>query len=403
MMYRKCKIILDVILNLIATAMPLTVLQLIILPCMAKRMSEDRYGYLLAAVSLVTIVANTLGNSLNNVRLLNSQLYEKEEIVGDFNRLLIIELLVGVLLIIGGFRFLGGDISKITEIFILIFGILIILKEYFIVNFRLQLNYFAVVWNNIFVGIGYVFGYFFFLKTNMWIAPYLIGTLFGCIHALYKNNMINEPITITKLFKNSLHKTCVLCIAGVLSNALSYSDRLIIYPMLGGSTVTIYFAASFLGKIISTAIGPIASVMLSYLAKKDELPRKQFIFISGLASLIGLLGYVLGIILSKPLLFYLYPQWAIEASNYISITTATAMIIMCTNIIRPFVLRYCNINWQIVANIVPFIIYFVFSIMLYKVYGLYGFCLGVLGGNIAKFIICFIIILKKTGKNKVER
>lgn len=391
----KYKIIYDIILNIIATAAPLIVLQLIILPYMAKNMSEDSYGYLLAIVSLITIVSSTFGNALNNVRLLCQTEFENIN-SGDFNIILFIQSIACVVIISLGIFFFQRNISWLEYFCIILFGIITLLREYFIVIFRIKLNYKAIVYNNLLVSVGYFLGYLFFIYSNLWILPYLIGSCLGCIHCIYKNQLLAEGIYKTKFLAKYFYKTGVLCLAGVLSNILVYADRLVIYPIMGGKAVSIYFAASFFGKLLSTAIGPIASVLLSHLAQKESLSKKEFLRLLIILAIVGISGYIIGICVAPLILEILYPMWKIEAERYLHITILTAMFVMVTSIVRTFSLRYCNINWQIVLNVIPVVVYFFCSILLFLYFGLYGFCIGVLIANIIKFMMFSIIVILKT-------
>lgn len=400
---KKYKILCDIILNIVATALPLLTLQIVVLPLMATTLSEDKYGYLLSITSLITIVSVTLGNSLNNIRLLEQYNYSSKGYCGDFNIILLIEVIGNIFFVLIGLRFLGKPLTPVEIFLIVLYSVFTIMREYYIVNYRIKLNYIAIVWNNIALIGGYIIGYFIYTIFNIWIAPYLVGTLFGLMHVLYKNELIYEPLLRTKLFKSSAYKTIILCMAGILSNALAYSDRLLIYPILGGKSVAIYFAASFLGKIISTAIGPVISVILSYLSKANTVPLKKIYFSLALSVVTAIIGYILGIAISQPILSILYPFWAQEATKYIKLTTATAMIIMCTSILKPFVLRYCNINWQITTSLIPFIVYLILTVLLYPTMGLYGFCASILISNLLKYFILLGAFFKEISRRMDEK
>ena len=88
-MAKNKKIILDMILNIIAATIPVAVLQLIVYPITAKNIGGDEYGLMLTIYSVWIMISNSLGNVLNNVRLLWNGEYEEGEIKGDFNILLI--------------------------------------------------------------------------------------------------------------------------------------------------------------------------------------------------------------------------------------------------------------------------------------------------------------------------
>ena len=64
------KIINDMLLNLIATAIPVAVLQLIILPMLSNRMGSDEYGLAVTMLSVFNVIPASFGNVLNNIRCL---------------------------------------------------------------------------------------------------------------------------------------------------------------------------------------------------------------------------------------------------------------------------------------------------------------------------------------------
>ena len=94
------KIILDIVLNITATAIPLIILQLVVLPLIATKMSDELYGFTLTIISTITIIASSLGNALNNVRLIKNRVYEEKGIQGDFSILLLGELVIGCITLV---------------------------------------------------------------------------------------------------------------------------------------------------------------------------------------------------------------------------------------------------------------------------------------------------------------
>ena len=69
------KIVFDMFLNIVATAIPTFVLQLIILPLISGKMESQNYGLLVTILALLKIVPSTMGNVLNNIRLLLSLIH----------------------------------------------------------------------------------------------------------------------------------------------------------------------------------------------------------------------------------------------------------------------------------------------------------------------------------------
>ena len=110
---QKKKLILDFILNIIATALPIFVIQLIILP-LVNKYSTNEYGLIITYVSLFTVISQPLGGALDNIKLLTVKQYESIEEKGDFNRYTIYFSILDVILIIVGYFIISKSISLIT-------------------------------------------------------------------------------------------------------------------------------------------------------------------------------------------------------------------------------------------------------------------------------------------------
>ena len=73
------KIILDMIINVVASFIPVFLLQLLIHPMLAKHISQEQYGDMITTISVIMVISGSLGNVLNNVRLLLNDIYENEK------------------------------------------------------------------------------------------------------------------------------------------------------------------------------------------------------------------------------------------------------------------------------------------------------------------------------------
>lgn len=391
----KKKIVFDLVLNMIATAVPIAILQLVIYPLISQDVTVEGYGMMVTVISLLTVISNTLGNTLNNIRLLNDGKYKKKRIVGDFNQLLLRESIIS-LIIVGSFSIvLFRQISLIEFLMIEVIGMLMVFHSYFIVDFRLKLDYNAIVWNNVQLALGYFVGYLTFFLTGIWELVYLFGYGFSLIYIFRKTKLWREPLLKTIYWHEILKDTFLLLISGVLGSLLNYSDKIIIYPMIGAEAVTIYYIATLLGKLVSMVIGPINSVMLSYIVKLKQISNKILTLILCSAVMIAVVGYIICLTFGEVVLKYIYPQHFSEVVKYMPITSATAMIMMLISVLYPFVLKFCKMKWQVIIDATSLICYVCLGVAFYQFYGLHGFCIGVLAAFLIKFFIMFIIFIKQ--------
>ena len=78
----------DFLYNVIAYAIPVFANQIIIQPTLGKMLSEDVYGSILTLINLINLIPFTVGNTLNNLRLIRNQEYLDKRVNGDFGILL---------------------------------------------------------------------------------------------------------------------------------------------------------------------------------------------------------------------------------------------------------------------------------------------------------------------------
>lgn len=96
----KKKIFFDMILNIVATSIPTVVLQLLILPSLSNYMDGNAYGLMVTILAVLNVVPSTIGNVLNNVRLLHEESYNKDNEQGDFQILLTIFQAINLLIMV---------------------------------------------------------------------------------------------------------------------------------------------------------------------------------------------------------------------------------------------------------------------------------------------------------------
>lgn len=393
------KIFGDMVLNLIATAVPTFVLQLIILPLIGSRMNSESYGLLVTILALLNVVPSTFGNTLNNIRLIYDNEYKSRNIEGDFNAILIIFGLMNVIVVGGMSYYYDEKITPISITLIILVALAWMAKEYYAVAFRLVINYKAILINNLYHVIGYGIGYGLYIVTDQWQLIYLCGYVFGLLYIFRHSVLWKEKLAITKLFKEVTIQGILLLIAGILTRVTVYADKMLIYPLLGGTVTSLYYVATVFGKVVALVVTPVTSVVLTYLAKNKKRNNSLFKKTLCTGSLVCCIGYLCCIVLSRPVLGILYPQYIDEAMKYIYITSATTVLYALITVVNPFILNYFTMWWQIAINGLSAIMYVAFSVGLLSLFGLMGFCIGALISNIVKLLFSIAIYYKAMPKS----
>ena len=395
----KKSIFCDMLLNIVASMIPIAVLQLWILPSLGKAIPEEEYGLAITIVAFFSVLPGASGNVLNNVRLIHAKEGERSNQT-DFNVVLACLCCLNLLGVIGFSALYDKEITLIGIALNIIASLLLLLHEYYIVAFRININYIYVVVSNVFLTFGYGLGYGLFKVCGYWQFIYIVGYLVSDIYIMSKCDLWKEPLKISTKFKRISSDTGFLMTSGILGGAVTYADKLLIFPLLGGGTVAVYHAATVFSKVISMAVSPISSVMLTYLSKIRKKENNVFLITLLTGTVVCIFGYALCIFLSKPVIGVLYPQYVEEAIKYIYITTGVAVLQALYSLISPFVLRFFDSMWQLWFSGGTVVLYVVLCVsMLYK-WGLRGLCIGVLLAN--AFKVAFLIIIYAKCKTRRE-
>lgn len=387
----KKKFLLDSFINIISTALPLLVLQLITLPIVGSTLGSGNFGVVITTVSIFTVISFPLGNVLNNVRLLRDEKYKQKKLSGDYNYLLLgSSIFSSLMMLVVSILFI--EKLEFYNLILLVLVVLISLtREYLLVSYRLNLNFKGIFTNNILLSIGYIIGTLLFIITRIWELIYLSGYLISVIYLVKTTPLLSEPVVKTKMFKDTFDKFKILYGSSLLNNVLNNADKIILLPLLGAKMVSIYYTASIFGKVISMFFNPINGVILSYLVKMKGIRQRYLLKGLMLMSLIGVLGYFLILFLS-PLFFNLfYPSWAKESSELVNITAATAIISVFSSIFLPLNLRYNNLKWQIYISASNLIFFILTAFYMTSLYGLFGFTIAVLLSAAYRFVFQVLI------------
>lgn len=245
---------------------------------------------------------------------------------------------------------------------------------------------------------GYVLGFYLFKILNNWVCIYIFGYMFGFIYYLYYcKNRFKESFSKTPLFHDTNKRFLILSGSSLIKQITTYADRFILYPLMGGEKVAIYYASTIIAKCIALAVNPLNSLILSYLNISNKANRKYLVITLLCGSIICFSGYWLCLIISKPLLDILYPQYVNEALKLIKITTCTAMLDTLVYFSNPFLLKIFKPSFQIMLNLVSILIYGLSALFLLPSNGVVGICYSALISSIIKVSIILLISLTKVG------
>lgn len=394
-------IIKDFGLNIIASILMTLATQILAYPFLSRIMSSSEYGLLLTVMGVVNAVGVSLGNPLNNTRILLESDYKNSHTNGDYNIIFVICLLVDICVVTTlSMWFLAYEWISIFGCVVI--SSLVLFRAYYSVSFRIVINYKKILFTSVWALIGYLFGIMITYITDLWVFTFLFGELFSCIYIYFSASIVHDKFKVTNLFKRSLKKYSFILSAAILSTVMTYMDRFFIFPFLGSEHVSIYNVASFLGKTAGIVMSPIAGVLLTYYARESRLTLAQFYKRMCLFFGFATFFYLMILLAGLPITGVLYPTLIEGATPFFAIANLATTIFILGNTIQPTLLRFCNVKWQPVIQGVYLLLYFILGIIGMRFYGLRGFCYAVLISNTIKILFMILITtftLRKNDKN----
>lgn len=391
----------DMAINLIGTGVSMAILQLIINPLLAKYIDADVYGEMQSVISVIYLIGGTLGGALSTTRLLRDYEYSQKEVSGDFNFLIIVNLLC---ICIAGPIIFTFYLKKPDVLSVVLTTAIMLLNctdNYYCVGLRLNLDYKAIFIQKLVNCAGCLIGFaIFYFIVRRWEVIYITAYALNTFYCIRKTTLIREPYRRSPLLKQTVKDFGSLTVARFTSSALTYFDKLILYPLMGGEAVSIYFAANILGKLILMVIEQITNVILSYLAKLETVSKKMWKRIVPVALAACTVMYLGCLLISRPVLHILYPQWAEAAIQLVPIAALAFAVAALINILYPFTLKSLPSYYQIVINVAGLGSYIASVLFLYRSQGLRGCCISLLISYMIKLISIIVISVWRYSKNE---
>ncbi len=396
-------VIKNLFLSFLSYAMPTAVLQFIIQPILASRLGGELNGQYLTLMSLNYLIIGVTASVLNTTRMLQDKEYRERGLVGDFNIFFAVYAAVIIVVIPLGQYLYTGVFDIVEMLLCTVISLLYLYHDYIFAQYRIRMQFNKILINNILLVVGYFLGLGLFFLCGKWQVVVITAYAIGAVFDFFNTDFLREPIKKTPMFKQTLLKLLPLTVSMMLSSAMTYCDKLLLYPLLGGESVSIYNSASIVGKMLLMVSSPLSSVLLSYAIQVDTLKFKmgKKKILLGVAFLI--VAYLACVLVGFPLTDLLYPDWADQSQKFIPITVAASLFTLLANVINTIVIRFYKPSFQIVLQCINLAVYLIAALVLWYFFSLMGFCLGVMIAGIVKMLLlAFILLFKKSNINQAK-
>ncbi|MCR5207160.1 MAG: hypothetical protein K6C14_01625, partial [Eubacterium sp.] len=364
------------------------VVQLLVNPFLQKQLGSERFGTVLSLISVLSIIAITIGTSLNYSRMIASA--KKRECNGDYFLFLIVSAAVSVpisliaLCRIDRFSALGfigyAALTALTAA-----------RYYADVNYRLDTDFKGFFIFYALMSAGYAVGVLMFRFTG-WLVTYLLAELAALAFVAARGKIFRcSPFKTSPHVKSNLKSYITLAGTNLITSVLSNVDRLLILSFIDPNAVTVFYTASLFGKVIAILTAPLNGVIISHLAKYDgTLRRKTFAVLNGIMLFAAAVISVVCIAASFIFVKIMYSNVYEEAKSIIPIATIGQVFYFISGTVMVVLMRFTKERIQFVINGLFFVAYIALSVSGIERGGLFGFAVGVLIANALRMLLTFV-------------
>lgn len=378
----------DMFINTFSFGIYIITQQIILMPIMSRILSQEEYANYIIYISVFAIISNVLGSELGIVR----QIRDDKEEGKSYNRILAI--LIPIILVISAISlyFLKYNIVDIS--FLIISIILANIRLYSASCFRMNKDFKKVLLQNVIYLIGILIGLAMYIKWNYIWIPALVAEMFTFIYNLFNTDILKAGIS-KKRDKDIIKTFSNLGFISLLVNGVVYFDKILIYPILGGTAVTLYYATSAMSKVINLIVNPLYSVILSWLKDNDEKFKSKIVSLTIKINIpVLIFSFVISVPLTYIALKILYPQYFAEALYLIIPVCISLAFSVVSSLVKAILLKYMDSKKLVKAYVIYFIIFVMSAIIMSKLMGLIGFAYSNIISKFSLWLI-FLILLKK--------
>ncbi|MEB7657771.1 hypothetical protein NGB24_07860 [Mammaliicoccus vitulinus] len=381
------KFISDSILNIIATLLVTISLQLIVLPITSDYETNLEFGNIISILAILNSISSLIGSSLNNLRLINNDFYKENK--GDFGYILTVSIIIGSILFS---LILFSMVDYIDHIIYLAVLILMSLRIYLIVYFRINLSFLNILKHSFMLSLGYGIGTLIYFEFQIFPLILLIGEFFSILYLYFKLNMKVFLFEKTSNFRNLKKEYLNLSFSNIANVISMYLDRYLVLVMLGAQYVGYYFVASVLGKLMATVSIPISGVILAYLNSSKvknhiKLFNKMFLLSIGFGCIVFLSLYIV----SPYIINILYSKSWESVKSYYNLANLGVILYLIGTFMNTYCIKFLKMNRQIVIQYCYVIVLVLLGVVLMRKNGLQGFINATLIANIVRICIIYFV------------
>ncbi len=375
-------------------------LQFAVYPFWERRAGEAALGNYLYLISLMNVFAMSTGVSAGYARLKKSSTgttYNTPYLV-ILSIATLAAAAVGVLISL----FAGVQMSMLETVIFAALVCAVMWRYYVEVDFKLSLRYKSYFGYHLCISLGYAVGILLFFLTGLWPLTMLVGELVSVAYVVICGSVMKPDIAPERTeISDTFKLMCVLLGAEMLSTLIFNADRILLKTVINEIAVTEFYLASLIGKTVALLTAPLTGVIVGYLSKyKGDLKLKGMNIITALALGAILLATVACTVGSYIIIPILYPDQMINVKQYFVTANLSQIIYFVGSVITVVLLFFSKSKYQVYITAVYAGTFVVLCIPFAKLYGLSGFCVGLILTCTARLLITLTLGYYTALKNK---
>ena len=367
-------------------------LQIVVFPLLARLFGESGYGEIQYLSAYLNIFSLSVGAAATLARM-TVPLDRRLECNGDFHWILIVASLLGAPVILLICRFGGVWMDTVTAVCYYLLFVLMMLRSYVDVSYKLTLRYRRYFIFYCCVGAGYALGVWLVLKTRIWPLALLPGELFGVMFAYIADGTLRRrALRPSPLFGTAAKAMLLLCLSEGLSYLIANADRLILKFLIGASAVTVYYLATLLGKTMTLITIPLGGVLIGYLTRYEGRLSRRAVKWMLLGSLLCVAVFTcLCVLGGYVMLWLLYPAEFDAVRPFLLVGSLSEVIFFTANILSVILVRFAKKSYQVIINGSFAACFFGIGIPATLYGGLWGFALAIVAANALRWLLCILL------------
>lgn len=391
----------DLILSVLALVIYNGVLQLVIYPSLNKAMGETAFGTVLYLISIVSIMGAGFGTAASYSRMVAKK--DRTETNGDYNIFLLI--IAAISTVVTFIALLSiKELNPVYYALLLVLMIATVFRYYADVEYRMNIkfvNYFLFFLS---VAVGYVAGLGVYYFTKNWVLVILLGELAGLVFTCIVGSIFKAPFLIrSDSFDANMKSVWTISASNLVAAMALHADKIILHPMVDSRSVTIFYTASLIGKIVAMLTTPLNGIIISYFTNyKIKLTRKIFSLMCLAALALSIVGAGVCMFVSYVFVKLFYPNLLAEASGYFFLANLGQILYFISGSLMVILLSFTKEKSQLLINLIYGATFLVLLIPATHFFGLMGMAVGLVVVNLIRLLVTAIFGLRALEKESKQ-